>query len=252
MGPSGHFVLFSDISHRCHLSGFKTKPNSRWNEIHIDPRVSASIEMAVQYYDCRALNKDSRIVPQEKQKVSVVLGDRSDWRTTAEVTFTPYSRQTQLWPMTPSTSCPCPTSTPRRWRSTRCSATATSPGGSAAASWASSKRWGERWREETLLLYFFNVSFCPQIGAALAWGRVLIKRSPCQYKSSLQSQLGAGYLLHQMDRSTARKAKRALMDTSKRRRCHLCKFPSFHNPFSRKESTVTFLKARLAARLVLV
>lgn len=166
MGPSGHFVLFSDISHRCHLSGFKTKPNSRWNEIHIDPRVSASIEMASQYYDCRALNKDSRIVPLEKQKVSVVL---ADWRTTAEVTFTPYSRQMQLWPMTPSTSCPCPTSTPRRWRSTRCSATATSPGGSAAASWVSSKRWGERRREgkRWYIYIFFYSLFLPSYWSSI-------------------------------------------------------------------------------------
>jgi hypothetical protein len=52
-----------------------------------------------------------------------------------------YSRQMLLWRTTRSTSCPSPTSTHHRWRSTRCSATATSHGGSAGASWTSSKRW---------------------------------------------------------------------------------------------------------------
>lgn len=62
-------------------------------------------------------------------------------QTPAEITSTPYSRQMQLWPMMRSTLCPCRTSTPRRWRWTRCSATATSPGDLEAASWVSSKRW---------------------------------------------------------------------------------------------------------------
>lgn len=61
----------------------------------------------------------------------------------AEITFTPYSRQMQLWPMTRSTSCPCRTSMLRRWPWTRCSVTATNPGGLEDASWVSSKRWRE-------------------------------------------------------------------------------------------------------------
>lgn len=69
--------------------------------------------------------------------------DHVYFQASAEVTFTPYSRQTQLWPTTPSTLCPCRTSTLRRWPWTRCSVTATNPGGLEDASWASSKRWWE-------------------------------------------------------------------------------------------------------------
>lgn len=248
MGPSGHFVHFSDIT--IHAAAYvispvskqrkKAKQKTKWNEIHIDWRVSASIEMAIQSYDCRASNKDLCIVPTEKQKVSVVLGFVSrpqDRQTPANVTFNPYSRQMQLWPMTPSTSCPCPTSTPRRWRSTRCSATATSPGGLAAASWASSKRWGQRRREgKTLLVFshllFFNCYFfalwldhhwhegvCWSSGHGVNTGRAA-------------ASAGSWIFTHQMDRSSAHIAERELIDTSKRCCCHLCKFPSFHNLFS--------------------
>lgn len=180
----------------------------------------------------------------------------ADGRTAAKVTFSPYSRQMQLWPMTPSTSCPCPTSTPRRWQSTRCSATATSPGGSAAASWASSKRWGE-WRREgkTFFLCHVSVLFVSFLALRLdqQWHEAARWSSGHRVNTSRAAASAESWIFtHRMDRSTARKAKRALIDTSKQRCCHLCKFPSFHNLFSRKESTVTFLKAQLAARLALV
>lgn len=84
-------------------------------------------------------------------------------QTPAEITSTPYSRQMQLWPMMRSTLCPCRTSTPRRWRWTRCSATATSRGDSGAASWVSSKRW----RSNFGLLFFFFLLFCLSVG--LLW-----------------------------------------------------------------------------------
>lgn len=71
-------------------------------------------------------------------------------QTSAEIMFTPYSRQMQLWPMTRSTLCLCRTNTLRRWRLTRCSATATNPGDSEDASWVSSKRW---WDTFGLLLF---------------------------------------------------------------------------------------------------
>lgn len=124
----------------------------------------------------------------------------ADGRTPAKVTFTPYSRQMQLWPMTPSTSCPCPTSTPRRWRSTRCSATATSPGGSAAASWASSKRWGGlRWEGKTLLFFchlsvIFWAVFEPFDWISIGMRPLVDQAVTVSIQAGQQRQLRAGYL----------------------------------------------------------
>ena len=87
-------------------------------------------------------------------------------QTSAEIMFTPYSRQMQLWPMMQSTLCPCHTSTRRRWRWTRCSATATNPGDSEDASWVSSKRW---WEPFGLLLFHLSVI---DIRSALTEGRL--------------------------------------------------------------------------------
>lgn len=95
-------------------------------------------------------------------KIKVITKNKGhSWRSSVSIDISwnnihPYSRQMQLWPMMRSTLCPSPTSTPPRWRWTRCSATATNPGGLEGALWVSSKRW---WDTFGLLLFDWSVIY---------------------------------------------------------------------------------------------
>lgn len=130
-------------------------------------------------------------------------------QTSAEITFTPYSRQMQLWPMMRSTLYPCPTSTPRRWPWTRCSATVTNPGDLEGASWVSSKRW---WSNFAVCFNSEQIDWVVTMTTRAEWGP--------------SSHLGLRYLPI-ISITFIHKANQDLIDTSKQCCCHLYKFPVF-------------------------